>query len=668
MKRIAVSFLGILLLTVFTNAQQVAVSGEPAQSAQARIIHNYGKLPLSFELNQGQTDPAVKFLSNGGGYGVYLTGNEAVLTLHKPAQTNSDAMHSKGGQLRHQQEYSVLRMRLVNAISYPIVSGVDELPGKSNYFVGNDQNKWITNVPHYARVRYAGVYPGVDLEFHGSSERQLEYDFVVAPGADPHQIALDVQGAASMTVDQGDLVLRVAAGQIRLQKPVVYQEINNKRKEIVGRYSIKSEHQIGFEIGQYDRSQPVVIDPVLVYSTFFGGGGPTEARGIAVDVKGNAYITGTTHSPDFPQANPVQPCAVDQYGVCSLFYSVFPSAFVTKISADGSQLIYSSYLGGPLTEGTSIAVDLHGNAYVTGSTFDRNFPTTPNALQPSIAGLPVTPDGYPFDAFVTKLSSSGSALVYSTYLGGSWDDSASGIAVDFRGNAYIVGWTASVDFPTVNPLEAGHASIYHNTDAFLAKLNRTGSTLVYSTYLGGSGQDNAGGVAVDLLGNAYVTGGTCSTDFPLVSALQPVMAVSCDNFLSKINAPGTQFAYSTYLSGGGAGVAVDILGNAYVTGPASLVTKMNRAGSALVYSINGSGVGIAVDPIGRACVTDGSVVTKVNASGSTLLYSVPLNGSGTIMVSTGLAVDLRGSAYVTGYAYTPPSSSVSAETFVIKIR
>jgi len=439
--------------------------------------------------------------------------------------------------------------------------------------------------------------------------------------------------------------------------------------------------ELGFEVGAYDASLPLVIDPTLVYSTYLGGSGFDYGSGIAVDSAGNAYVTGQTYSTDFPTANPFQAARVGG-----------PDAFVAKLNAAGSALVYSTYLGGNGDDyGRGIAVDAAGNAYVTGETGSTNFPTA-NPLQASNAGGN-------YDAFVAKLNAAGSALVYSTYLGGSDYDYGYGIAVDAAGNAYVTGETFSTNFPTANPLQASNAG---GPNAFVAKLNAAGSALVYCTYLGGSGGDSGQGIAVDAAGNAYVTGETGS-NFPTANPFQASNAGGPDAFVARLNATGSALVYSTYLGGNGndhgSAIAVDAAGNAYVTGetfstnfPTAnplrasnagggdvFVAKLNAAGSALVYCtyLGGSswdyGTGIAVDAAGNAYVTGltGSTnfptanplqaanaggnydafVAKLNAAGSALVYSTYLGGSDTDF-GYGIAVDAAGNAYVTGETYS----------------
>ena len=665
------------------------------QAANLRVVERYGNLPLSFEANRGQTDSDVKFLSRGNGYSLFLTSTEAVLSLKKPGvrkgpqitQISPIALHSAPS-VKSVDEGAVLRMKLVGANPKAEVSGLDELPGKSNYFIGNDPSKWRTNVPTYTKVRYENVYSGIDLVYYGN-QRQLEYDFVVAPGADPRAIRLAIEGDETLRIDgQGDLVLEAEGSELRLHQPVIYQEVSGARQRIGGNFVIRGGRQVGFEVARYDTSKLLIIDPVLSYSTYLGGSANDIGFGIAVDSAGNAYVTGATTSINFP----ITPGAFQTTGgVC----------FVTKLNAAGSALVYSTFLGGCGGDGSDqdygneIAVDSSGNAYVTGFSTSFDFPTA-NAFQARYGGGRA-------DAFVTKLSADGSALFYSTYLGGSGDDVGQGIAVDSSGNAYVTGLATSFDFPTANAFQPAHAADGGLKDAFVAKFNAAGSALLYSTYIGGGGNDFGFGIAVDSSGNAYVTGQTASSNFPTVNAFQAAIGSSggnSDAFVTKLNATGSALVYSTYLGGGGGdigfGIAVDSSGNAYMTGRTSssnfptanafqaahaaagtndaFVTKLNAAGSALVYStyLGGSGddigFGIAVDSSGNAYVTgrtgstsfptanafqavkDGitdAFVTKLNATGSALVYSTYLGGSGDDY-GRGIAVDSSSNAYVTG--------------------
>ena len=430
-------------------------------------------------------------------------------------------------------------MKLVGANPAPQLTGSDELPGKSNYFIGNDPAKWRTNVPNYAKVKYADVYPGIDLAYYGN-QRQLEYDFVVSPGADPQSIRLAFDGDEKQRIDDhGDLALEAKGGEIRMHRPVVFQQIDGSRRNIAANFVLRSGREVGFEIARYDATKPLIIDPVLSYSTYLGGSSGDLGYGIAVDSSGNAYVTGGTTSVDFPTANAFQSALGGP--------SIVGHAFVTKLNAAGSAVVYSTYLGGSGGEfGYGIAVDSSGNAYVTGSTESTNFPTA-NAFQAAKRGSG--------NAFLTKLNPAGSALVYSTYLGGTNFDAGRGIAVDSSGSAYVTGFTASPDFPTANAFQAAYGGYLSN--AFVTKFNATGSALLYSTYLGGNRGGDYGdwgiGIAVDSSGNAYLTGYASSPDFPIVNAFQT--ANNCcdgeytgDAFVTKLN-PGGSAVYSTHLGG-----------------------------------------------------------------------------------------------------------------------
>ena len=697
-KAFVLFFLCLLLVaTMLVHVQNTlpkrdVLTKEVAEAPKQRIVETYGKLPLSFEANQGQTAPEVKFISRGPGYNLFLNSTEAVLSLSSPQSSqraqrmtsNFLSASSAPSAVNDPNPKSVaLRMKLVGANPHPEVAGLEELPGRSNYFIGNDPSKWRTNVPTYAKVQYKDVYPGVDLVYYGN-QRQLEYDLIVAPGADPEVIQLAFEGEHHLEIDaQGDLVLSTAGGQVRLHKPLVYQQVDSVRREIAGSYVLSGERQVGFQVAAYDASQPLVIDPALSYSTYLGGSGDDWGLSIAVDASGNAYVTGQTESTDFPTASPIQPA----FGGGNF------NAFVTKLNASGSVLVYSTYLSGSFgASGSSIAVDAAGNAYVTGVT-GSNFPTA-NPIQATHGGGS--------DAFVTKLNGAGNALLYSTYLGGNGSDGGLGIAVDTSGNAYVTGGTMSTDFPTASPIQPAYGG---RGDAFVTKLNAAGNALVYSTYLGGTGDDLGTGVAADASGNAYVTGQTLSDDFPTVSPIQPARGGDRDVFLTKLNAQGSALVYSTYLGGGGtdsdSSIAVDGAGNAYVTGGTgspdfptanaiqancvffsprggcddAFLIKLNATGSALVYSThlggseNDIGFGIAVDASGNVYVTGqtessnfptaspiqpahgggrfDAFVTKLNAAGSALVYSTYLGGSESD-IGFGIAVDASGNTYVAG--------------------
>ena len=669
--------LGLLLVACACGGAMLSRShtATPDAATKARLTAAYGQLPLSFETNVGQFDPQVDFISRGSGYTLLLTPREAVLALRA----------------------TVLRMKFAGSEPSPQVAAQDELPGKVNYLFGQDPSKWRTGISTYGKVAYQDLYPGIDLVYYGN-QRQLEYDFVVSPGADPDVIALTFDGADQLNVDvQGELVLQTSGGEIRQRKPLIYQELDGVRHEVAGAYKLRDGNTVGFQLGDYDASRPLVIDPVLVYSTFIGGANVDTGADITVDASGNAYVTGSTQLLVVPSTFPTTAGAFD-----TTHNGGSQDVFVTKLNPTGSALVYSTFIGGSdLDSASGIAIDSTGNAYVTGTTSSPDFPTTAGAFDTVIAGFR--------DAFVTKLNPSGSALVYSTFLGGIDDELGRSIVVDTSGNAYVAGNTTSGGFPTtpgafdtvLNPNEV--------FEAFVTKLNPTGSGLVYSTFLGGSNGSSAEGIAVDTSGNAYVVG-TSSLDFPITAgAFDTTPNGSSDVFVTKLNASATAALYSTFLGGGtqdeGHSIAIDASGNAYVTGfttstnfPTTagafdttyngnfdaFVTKLNPSGSALVYSTFlgdvdfDSGNDIVVDTSGSAYLTGATsspnfpttvdafdttfnggpsdvFVTKLNPSGSALVYSTFLGGSGNPQetgiqddAGLGITLDSFGSIYVTG--------------------
>jgi uncharacterized protein (TIGR03437 family) len=623
---------------------------------------------LSFEANAGQTDPRVQFLSRGNGHTLFLTSTEAVL---------------RAG-------HDVFRMKLAGANPASKAEGAEPRIARSNYFIGDDPAKWRTGVANYGRVRFADVYGDIDLVYYGK-DGQLEYDWIVKPGADASKIRLKFAGVKKMWVDRnGDLVLETPGGEVREKKPVIRQA----GKEIRGRYVVRG-REVRFEVAKYDAAEALVIDPVLAYSSYLGGTGNDNGAGIAVDSAGNAYITGHTDSTDFPTVNPFQ--STNPLG--SSPGEGDGCVFVSKISADGSKLLYSTYLGGNgLDTGSAIAVDSAGDAFVTGSTTSTNFPMS-NAIQATNLAVFGT-------AFVTKLSPAGNALLFSTYLGGSQSEVGYGLAVDSAGNAYITGNTNSENFPVVNPIETPAATGSSQPTAFVTKMSGDGSALIYSTYLGGyNGEDIGYGIAVDSTGSAYVAGTTAATDLSVVNALQSTNKNPSDTgFVTKINPSGSAFVYSTYLGGSVIdylyAIAVDSSGNAYVTGrtnstdfptvnalettgaPTAVVSKINATGSALVYSTylgsgGATGYAIAVNAAGEAWVTgmmspahfpmvnplanlgneNAVFASQFSANGTSLLFSSPLwLGAG-----GGITLDAAGNAYVTGGV--SPNSTTTATGF-----
>ncbi len=681
------------------------------QHSGPQLVESYGQIPLHFERNEGQTDERVAFLARGAAYTLFLThAGEAVLALRKgePAPAVHRSLRHEGREVVSEVPAgttSVLRIKLEGADLRTSAQGRDDLPGKSNYFIGSDPRRWRTDVPQFARVHYDHVYPGIDLTYYGN-QRQLEYDWIVSPGADPGAIGMTFEGALNLSIDAGgSLVLALPGGEVVNKPPVVYQDVQGRRVPVPGRYVRRGEREIGFDVGAYDRSRPLVIDPVLVYSTYLGGSQTDFGAAIAVGADGSTYLGGLTRSIDFPPGTVYQPANAGG-----------EDAFLAKLNPSGSALVYSTYLGGSGDDNAwGIAVDAAGSAYVSGQTRSTNFPTS-NPIQPAHAGG--------LDAFVAKVSASGSVLLYSTFLGGSVDDFGNGIAVDGSGSAFVAGSTKSLNFPVAS---AYQSTILGGNAAFVAKLSPSGTTLDYSTYLGGVTLAGNGGaevrsIAVDNAGNAYLTGSAFGT-LPIANAYRSTCSGACA-FVTKLGPSGLTLDYSTYLSAQstGHGIAVDGTGSAYVTGTTSsqtfpvvnalqssyaggpfdaFVTRLNPIGSTLVYStyLGGSGddqaYSVAVDGAGNAYVTGGTlsadfptvnayqgyggsydvIVTKLSAQGS-MIYSTYLGGAGGDS-GQAIALDLSGSAYVTGNAsggfpmvdaYQASFSGGSYDGFVAKLQ
>ena len=712
--------------------------------AQARVKAAAMSLPLRFEKNVGQVKGAdaddVRYVSRGSAYSLFLTSTEAVLEVGR--RRPGSALGSRP---------VVVRMRLAGGSPAEALTGMDEMPGKSNYFIGNDPSQWHTGVPNYARVAEKGVYPGIDLVYHGN-QGQLEYDFDVAPQADPGRIRLALEGAQGLRVDsQGNLLVKVDGGDLCFRQPVAYQRTNGTERQIPVRYVLKAKNQVEFRLASYDRRQPLVIDPILAYSTYLGGSNIDAGNGIAVAPDGTAFIAGGTFSTDFPTAHALQP---NDGGSLD-----FPQdAFVTKINADGSTFAYSTYLGGSSEDvANGIAVDAAGEAFVVGTTFSPNFPYTAGAFDglcgaDGACGATWNIEGYIVsNAFVSKLNTAGSGLVYSTYFGFYENTEGNAIAVDSAENAYItgaVGPNIEENVPLVPPavppppfpIVGGFEPTYNHqtedafgicttgpcsgTNAFIAKLDAPGAGLLYSSYIGGDNTSYGYGIAVDGNADAYVTGLTYSnTGFPTTAApLQSTYAGAGDAFLTKVATTATgaaSNAYTTYLGGSGIdqgnAVALDTAGNAYVTGgttsvagalgfaapaggfqtnctldadtpPAcegdAFVARFNTnlgGDSSLTYftwlggSLADSGTGIAISATNDVYVTGSTVspnfpiagivfqpnygggnadafVTEINPanpSATALVYSTYLGGSNTDTASA-IAIDTAGAAYVTG--------------------
>jgi uncharacterized repeat protein (TIGR01451 family) len=501
----------------FTNpslGSRSAVPGlyQPDAETRVRIAEAYRRQPLGFEANRGQTDADVQFVSRGAGYTLFLTADEAVVALRKPSPQSNEPTPS-----------TLLRMKLVDSNPAPHISQGDELPEKSNYIIGSDRGNWLTEIPRYAKVKYTDVYPGVDLVYYGN-QRQLEYDFIVAPGADPESIELAFEGAQDIHVDEvGDLVLDMGDSEVRLKTPLMYQETDGHRVEIPGGYRKSGSDRIAFNLGPYDSTKSLVVDPILVYSTYLGGSSEDFALGIATDYSGAPYITGDARSIDFPTSGAQQPaCATSAASGCE-------DAFVTKLG------VYSTYFGGTsgdMATGIAVRPDT-GEVYVTGWTRSPDFPTA-NAIDAVFGDDPSRER-----AFAAKLSSDGSELLYSTYLGGNESSvQAMAVAVDSSGAAYVTGSTRDwVNGPS---------------DVFVSKLAPDGHALEYAIRFGGWDNDVAYGIVVDAQGYATVAGATDSHDFPQFGSPRPVSG----GFAAKLVPDGSGFVYSTYLFGIGTGIAI----------------------------------------------------------------------------------------------------------------
>ncbi len=657
-----VILLGVIILFIFSIASTVTgqfPTNHPSEKksiiTKKQVLEIYSRRPLSFEANQGQTDSQVKFLSRGRGYSLFLTPTEAVLVLSKSDPTTSrhkadDIQRKVSDKNRKDFIDAVLRMKLIGANPSPQVNGLDELPGKINYFTGNDPKRWQTDIRSYAKVKYRDIYPGVNLVYYGN-QNQLEYDFVISPGSDPKIIKISFEGARKLYIDsKGDLVLETAVGEIRQHKPHIYQEVNGLKQEIPGGYVLnRQHHQVSFQVAAYDMSKPLVIDPQLTYVSYLGGSAGDKAFGIALDPLGNNYyVTGTTSSLDFPKvagASGFQPTNAGNGDV-----------FVVKFRVSDNALLYSTYLGGGgEDQGSAIAVGSSGDAYVTGYTRSTDFPVFPIGRTDGSTNTGGT------DVFITKFDVTGN-LVYSRYLGGSADDDGWGIAVDSYGNAYVTGDTRSMDFPIPifgiplppQPFQGANAG---GIDAFVTKLNVSGN-LIYSTYLGGVAEDRAYAIAVDSNGNAYVTGATYSRNFPITpGAYQTTFigGLECwngeswcigplpDVFVTKMDTTGSTLIFSTFLGGSGYdegfSIAINSFGNAYITGHTNSpgTAPLNRRSNfptRLPFQANNGGGSDAF-------------VTKLTPSGSALFYSTYLGGINHDY-SYAIAIDPSDNAYITG--------------------
>jgi hypothetical protein len=561
-----------------------------------------GSLPLFFVQNAGITDASIRYIVETSEMRAAFASDVATFQIH-------------GEQVQ---------MRFEGADRGASLEGIEPLAAKANFFLGQDPREWHTGVPTFQKILYRNLYPGIDLTYAGTKGR-VKSEFTVAPGADPRLIRLEYSGTLSIAAN-GDLIAPGSESELRERAPEIFQETTAGRVQVAGHYRLVNAHTAGFEVDSYDASLPLVIDPVISYSTYLGGTGISAVTGVAVDSGGDLYVTGWTEALNFPIVGAMQ--AVNRGGV---------DAFVAKFNPAGTALLYATYIGGGGDDrGAAIAVDSSGQAYVTGSTASANFPLAA-AIRAGLAGSRT--------AFVLKLNAVGNTLLYSTYMGGSKWDTGNAIAVDGAGYAYIAGDTQSADFPVLNAVQS---AIGGGMDAFFTKLTPAGGLSV-STYLGGAGDEHAGGVAVDGSGNVYLAGGTYSTNFPVVAPIQGVNGGSQDAFVTKINPAGNSILYSTYLGGNGTGsseqanaIAVDSSGNAYVTG---VTNSSNFPVTSGAYQTAYSGM-------------QDAFITKFNAAGNTLLYSTYLGGT-SFDWATGIGLDSGGNAYVAGYTSSGDFATVN---------
>jgi hypothetical protein len=669
-----------------TFAQQTATTPNAAA-----VAAEYGKLPMRFEINEGQSDPQVKFSARGRGYSLFLTESAAVLALSREdakssnAGTKLPAIDGKPAAPMNLKS-DVVRMELLGAATGLHVTGAEPLPGKVNYLRGDDPQQWRKDIPTYSKVKYSRVYPGVDLVYYGN-QGQLEFDFVVAPGADAKPVRFHFSGARKLTLDHdGNLVVSAKSGEVVFHKPVVYQMKDGEREPVKGEFQLLAKNKLGFALGDYDRSRELVIDPVLAYSTYLGGTGGGSggdiAYGIAVDAAGNAYIAGTTYSSDFPVKD--APFPVKHQGAfnCPGMGLGNSEAFITELNPEGTAEVYSTYLGGSGGDGaTAIAVDSLGDAYVTGFTCSTNFPHYVIAYQTVNKGAanhtPV--------AFVAEIGIAGNDMVYGTYLGGSGNatgngngftgdgDIGNGIAVDSAtGDAYVIGTTYSTNFPvTSNAYQqnSNNAGFYGNSSVFVSKLDHFGTSLIYSTYVGPdsveltaieAGNVQGSAIAVDSSGMAYLTGNTYASAFPVTwNAYQSTPTGFPSTFVTTLRPDGADIVYSTFLTGDlgsvGKAIALDSSDNIYVAGNAfgDFPTTPGAAQTSYAGGFYGE------NPVPNAFITKLNPQVPGKAG---MVYSTYLGGTGYYDAdqddpppgdtANGIAVDATGVAHVTGMTHS----------------
>ena len=662
-------------------------------SVEAEAV--FGRLPLHFEANRGQTDEAVEFLARGRGYTLFLTQSEAVLSL----RASAPMPRSEGGAIGFSSPESdialapaaqqrAFRWRLAGADGGARAQGLDELPGRANYFVGSDRERWRTGIPTFARVRYESVYPGIDLVYYGN-QGSLEYDFVVRPGADPGTVRLAFDGAAGAApataarLDAGgDLVWPVDAGDVRFRKPRIYQEMGGVRRKVEGAYTLawdaaSGTTYVGFQVGAYDVGRPLIIDPVLDYSTYLGGTGLDRAIGMTIGPDGSLYVTGQSASAaTFPSPQGGAPTQVGPGGD--------PDAFVVKLNAAGSAIAYVTFVGGAdIDTAAAVTLDELGGLHVVGVTTSGDFPWTADAFD-------IQHNGGVIDAFLSTLGPDG-ALAYSTFLGGTRHEVATGVASRItltglgpQADVYISGFTSSEDFPTKQGFQDtalggfGIGGLFP-PEAFVVRLTPSSEPandpcvigaktfndcgdLLYATYLGGSSIDFARDIVLDQSsGRVFVTGQTCSANFPATAkAFSKALHGVCDAFVARVDTGSTGDAllgYATFVGGSGDddgrgialldGVEVFVAGE---TDSPDFPIKGGPLQTSLAGATDAFVVRLAADGINTnaAC----TIALLAYNDCADLRYATYLGGGGS-EVGSRIAVDAAAAATVTGQSCSP---------------
>lgn len=625
--------IAILLIAVLSLASLIVYSigsfasmnsGQPdrmeADFSNLQITYNLGSVPMTFTVNQGQWDEKVQFRANAGGATVWF-GTTGVVYQFTRSVANAklpsgppDPGYDRFDLEPNSFETMMIRASFVGANPNPEMAGAEIVQHKSNYFIGNDPAMWYTDVPAYKSVTYKEIYPGIDLKYFGNG-KQIEYDFIVEPGADPGVIVVEYEGAKSIDVNEaGELVVETAWGTVVEQTPFIYQPDGDERIQIKGEYALLTDNTFGFVLTEgYDPELALVIDPVVSYSTYLGSSVFDEFYDIVVDDSGNVFVTGYSYATGFPEVNPLQA----GYGGGAADF------VVCKIDAAGS-MVYSTYLGGSLREGgVGVDVDDGGNAYVMGRTLSTDFPTV-NAYQGTLSGDE--------DVCIAKINPAGNGLVYSTYLGGTGYDWSFGLCVADDETAYLAGGTYSTDFPVKNAHQPTNGG---GQDCWVARLTSGGNGLVFSTYLGGTGPDYARDITVNSAGAAYVTGYTYSDDFILVNPIQAVRRGRYDAFVTIIGPNGGAPTYSTFLGGGrddmGRGIVLDTDENIYVGG----YTSSTDFPVANAYQ-------------STVVATKEGFIAKLTPSGDAFVYSTYLGGNGEDRIYD-IGIDAGRNVYVTGY-------------------